>query len=133
MITRKDDPMHLRTSARRYARALAAAWDTRPEIAAALTDYRDPAAIPTGAACYVAPDDASGVIVTRGGEIVGLWSAARGRGDDLVRTALAAGGTRLDCFDGYLPALYARHGFAETAREPNWTPGGPDVVWMALP
>jgi hypothetical protein len=121
---------HYRTSPRRYAAALAAAWDSRPEIAAALTDYRNPADIPTGAKPYVSPDNLSGVIVTRDGEIIGLWSATRGRGDDLVRTALYAGGHRLDCFDGYLPALYARHGFTETHRAPNWTAGGPDVVWM---
>ena len=122
---------HYRTSTRRYARALSAAWATRPEIAASLTDYRDPRSLPVGARPYIAPDDLSGFVVTADGEIVGLWSATRGRGRDLVADAIAAGGSHLDCFDGYLPTLYAAHGFTETYREPNWTPGGPDVVWMA--
>lgn len=122
---------HFRTNARRYARALSAAWDARPEIAAALTDYRDPRSLPIDARPYIAPDEQSGYIVRADGEIVGLWSAAPGRGDALVRDAVESGGSHLDCFDGYLPRLYGRHGFVEIAREPNWTPGGPDVVWMA--
>lgn len=126
-----SDRMHLPTDPSCYADALARVWDLRPEIAASLTDYRDPAEIPAGTA-YVADDGLSGFIVTDGAEIVGLFSGERGRGDALVSDAIDAGGWSLDCFDGYLTALYQRHGFRVTSREPNWTPGQPDVVFLSL-
>ena len=68
----------------------------------------------------------------RDGELCGVFSTVKGRGDAIMRDALTAGAVRLDCFDGYLPGFYARHGFRETHREENWTPGGPDVVYMSL-
>jgi len=114
-----------------YSLALEAAWRTNPNIAASCTDYRDPDDI-GDAACYLSADRLSGYAIRADGELVGVFSAVRGRGDDLVRDAIRNGATRLDCFDGYLPALYERHGFVETDREPNWTPGGPDVVYMTL-
>lgn|SRR5574343_348829 len=79
----------------------------------------------------LATDALSGCVVRPDGEVCLLWSLVPGRGEELVAAAVEAGGTRLDCFDGYLPSLYARHGFVETHREPNWTPGGPDVVYMS--
>jgi hypothetical protein len=122
---------HYRTNARTYARALSAAWDARPEIAASLTDYRDPRSLPIGARPYLSPDRLSGFVITADAEIIGLWSAAPGRGDALVRAAIFTGGRRLDCFAGYLSdSLYYRHGFVVVDRQPNHTPGGPDVVWM---
>ncbi|MGW4158714.1 hypothetical protein [Streptomyces sp. NPDC004788] len=51
----------------------------------------------------------------------------------LVRAAIAHGAHLLDCFDGFLPTYYRGFGFVETERIPNWTPGQPDVVFMALP
>lgn len=66
----------------------------------------------------------------RNGELVSVFSAIRNAGDEIVRSAVSNGATHLDCFDGYLPKLYTRHGFEETRREANWTPGGPDVVFM---
>lgn len=62
-------------------------------------------------------------------ELCHLWGA--GYGGRLVGDALHNGAEVLDCFDGFLPEFYARHGFVETSREPNWTPGAPDVVYMA--
>lgn len=56
-----------------------------------------------------------------------------GYGGFIVRDAIRSGAEALDCFDGFLPAFYASHGFAEYAREANWTEGEPDVVFMALP
>lgn len=64
------------------------------------------------------------------GELVSVFSAIKGAGDDIVRSAISNGATHLDCFDGYLLKLYARHGFEEVRREANWTAGGPDVVFM---
>ena len=62
-------------------------------------------------------------------ELCNLWGP--GYGSRLVSDALDNGAEVLDCFDGFLPEFYARHGFVETSREPNWTPGAPDVVYMA--
>jgi hypothetical protein len=80
---------------------------------------------------HLTDDGLSGFGVTDTGELIALFSLARGRGDVLVSAATDAGATRLDCFDGYLPSLYARHGFVPVRREENWTPGGPDVVYMS--
>lgn len=91
-----------------------------------------PGNMPADARYFLSDDGKSGFGVTVSGEIVGLFSVAKGRGDHLVAGAIQAGGTRLDCFDGYLPTLYGRHGFREVKREDNWTPGAPDVVYMAL-
>lgn len=84
-----------------------------------------------GTRYYLTGDRRSGFAVRTDGYAFGLFSVARGRGDALVAAAVERGATALDCFDGYLPALYARHGFVITRREANWTPGGPDVVWMS--
>lgn len=85
---------------------------------------------PTGAGrYYLRPDRRSGFGI-EGTEIVCLFSRDHGLGDWLVEAAIRADGYRLNCFDGYLVDLYQRHGFVETSREPNWTPGGPDVVYM---
>lgn len=86
--------------------------------------------------CVISADGASGYIVVRESngarDLRQVFSAVPGRGDLLVSDAVRrAGADTLDCFDGYLPTLYARHGFRETRRETNWTPGGPDVVYMA--
>lgn len=63
-------------------------------------------------------------------ELCNLWGP--GYGSRLVNDALHNGAEVLDCFDGFLPEFYARHGFVETGREPNWTPGEPDVVYMSV-
>ena len=79
----------------------------------------------------LAADERSGYAVRPDGELVLVWSLERGRGDVMVSGAVHDGATRLDCFDGYLPRLYSRHGFVETERVANWTPGQPDVVFMS--
>jgi hypothetical protein len=122
-----SDRQHFPADHRLYRAALTLAWDARPEIAASVTDYRDDTH--HSLRPYLSADRQSGFMIA-GDEIVGVFSAVRGRGDALVRDAIAAGGRRLDCFDGYLTRLYYRHGFVVTRRESNWSPGGPDVVWM---
>jgi len=75
----------------------------------------------------------SGYGVTKDDELIGLFSLAPGRGEAMVNEATGFdGATKLDCFDGFLPGFYARFGFVEYKREPNWTEGGPDVVYMKL-
>ena len=74
--------------------------------------------------------DENGYAIRANGDLVYVFSCKRGNGDRIVRSAIANGAETLDCFDGYLPRLYGRHGFVETRRERNWTEGGPDVVFM---
>lgn len=81
----------------------------------------------------LAHDNRSGFALREDGELVFVFSLVKGRGDQLVAAAVTWGALYLDCFDGYLPTLYARHGFEQVKRVPNWTPGGPDVVYMAQP
>lgn len=77
-------------------------------------------------------DRASGYAVQPDGELVYVFSLTPGRGDFIVASAIHHGSVYLDCFDGYLPTLYGRHGFLVVDRVANWTPGLPDVVYMAL-
>ena len=81
---------------------------------------------------FLHPDKKSGFAVKPDGDIVSLFSTQKGRGDKLAQHAKKSGGSKLDAFDGYLPKLYAKHGFKEHKREKNWTPGKPDVVYMKL-
>ncbi|MDH6462074.1 hypothetical protein M2302_002249 [Micromonospora sp. A200] len=111
-----------------YLAAFVAARATRPEIVEACSK---PEEMPVDARYYLAEDGHSGYGITPDGDVIGVFSTVKGRGDLLVTSAIAAGGVTLDCFDGYLPTLYARHGFRETGRVPNYTPGKPDVVFMA--
>lgn len=85
-----------------------------------------------GALTRLSDDGLSGYAVQPDGELVGVFSLVRGRGDELVTDAIANGATHLDCFDGYLVDFYRRHGFGVHRREANWNPGGPDVVYMYL-
>lgn len=65
------------------------------------------------------------------GELKALWCDAPGEGWRLLHEAIGIdGAVRLTCFDGYLVGLYSQFGFKVVAREPNWTPGEPDVVTM---
>lgn len=82
---------------------------------------------------YLTSDAQSGFGVSPTGELVGLFTLVGGRGKALVAQSVQEGTTHGDCFDGFLPAYYASLGWVETSREPNWTPGGPDVVFFALP
>lgn len=92
-----------------------------------------PEEMPRGARYYLTNDFQSGFGVASDGTLIGLFSTVKGRGTDLVWTAvLHKGASKLDCFDGFLPDYYKQFGFQETERVANWTPGEPDVVFMAL-
>lgn len=81
--------------------------------------------------CYLEEDGNSGFAIKHwDDELCLVWSRFKGRGPALVAAACEAGAVQLDCFDGYLPQLYAKHGFVEYKREPNWHVGQPDVVYM---
>lgn len=118
-------------SAIAYLNALQLAQYECAHIAGATTPYADMKHTVLAGRCYLSPDHLSGFCVKYDGELVGVFSQVRGRGDGLISSATRRGATYLDCFDGYLPTLYAKHGFYETRREANW--GGahlPAVVYM---
>ena len=80
---------------------------------------------------YLTDDGLAGYGITWKGEFIALFSRVRGRGDALVASAVENGAMYGDHFDSeHLSALYARHGFVETSRTPNWTSGGPDVIYI---
>lgn len=126
-----------------YRQALARAWDVPKGsgvLGDSLTDYRPEDTHQAGMRYYydAIPGEygqtpTGGFIVKADGELVGVFSSLKGRGDVLVIAAQNEGAQHLDCFDGYLTEFYAGHGFVEYDRQPNWTPGGPAVVYMALP
>lgn len=113
-----------------FAAALTYAQATDARVAGATTPAADLDL--TGARVFLSQDFATGYAVKPSGELVGVFSTVKGRGDAIVRDAIANGANSLDCFDGYLPKFYGRFGFAETSRAANWTAGEPDVVFMAL-
>lgn len=66
------------------------------------------------------------------GELKALWCDVPGEGGYLVQSAVADGAHRLNCFDGYLVELYSQFGFKVVTRQPNWAPGGADVLHMEI-
>lgn len=66
------------------------------------------------------------------GELKALWCDLPGYGCWVIQQALNDGADRLQCFDGYLVDLYSQFGFRVVTRQPNWTPGGPDVITMEI-
>ena len=83
-----------------------------------------------GSSYYLSNTGQAGFAISQDGELTSVYSIAKGNGDIILSNAVRLGALHLDCFDGYLPTFYARHGFQEVRREPNWTPGEPDVVFM---
>lgn len=107
-----------------------------------LSDYENMKAL------ILSEDKKSGVAVTQDGDIVSLFSSSseKGRTIPMLLLAVQNGGTKLDCFDTFLPRLYSRIGFKAVARN-NWIEeykpegwnkeyfgrynnGEPDVVFM---
>jgi len=81
---------------------------------------------------YLDYENQCGFAVNFNGNLTSVFSLVRGNGNYIMVNAKKAGATNLDCFDGYLPSYYKRHGFKVVRREANWTPGEPDVCYMAL-
>lgn len=122
--------MYNATSDETFISALRAAQGVSSAVALNTTPADDLLQEPLDA--YISSDGLSGFAVCSDGELVGVFSLVKGRGAELMRHAVYRGAHYLDCFDGFLPRLYAAHGFLEVARFRNWNPGGPDVVHMAL-
>jgi len=81
---------------------------------------------------FLSPDGNTGFAIRPDGDVVSVFNAGptKGAGRAAMEEAIKQGGTKLDAFDGFLPGYYNQFGFQEVRREPNWTPGGPDVVYM---
>ena len=71
-----------------------------------------------------------GYAISENGELTSVFSCIKGKGDTIMQDAIQNGAKHLDCFDGYLPSFYQRHGFKEVRRELNWTAGQPDIIYM---
>jgi hypothetical protein len=121
--------MYICTTREQFIEELEAFKQSRPHLTSNVGEVPD-----NGKYRLVVVDDIiSGYVVTWKGELRCVFSCGKGQGDALIRNAIANGAKYLDCFDGYLPEFYKRHGFVETGREPNWTDGEPDVVYMGIP
>lgn len=82
---------------------------------------------------YLAEDSLSGFAIGHSGELVGVFSRVKGRGETLMVHAIYRGAELLECFEGFLPKFYEKHGFIEIASLPNWAGAHlPRVVYMAL-
>lgn len=93
----------------------------------------------------VISDEDGGVVVSKEGDIKGLFkkagSKAKGVAQKLLQKAIDAGGVKLDNFDNYLTPIYEKAGFRVVSRVPfneeyapeGWNKekhGTPDVVAM---
>jgi hypothetical protein len=117
--------------------------DKNPMYKANITPYT--AEEYAGFKTYLSPDGKSGFAIKPDGELISVFSKAKGRGESLVDDAvLNKGAVKLDAFDinGKLPSLYgkymdetSRFKFADEYAPKDWDYaklGRPDVVMMGL-
>lgn len=74
---------------------------------------------------YLSGDGMSGYSIRPDGTLVNVFSSVRGRGDEIVRDAIAKGAEKLQAKEGYLTDLYGRHGFRKTGEQHG-------LAWMEL-
>ena len=95
-----------------------------------------------GAKCYLSFTGKTGYALKPDGDIISIFSS-EGKGDKAVLSAIARGGTKLDCYAGKLVKFYSLLGFVEYERwdwddqykPDNWDYeefNRPDVVLMHL-
>lgn len=113
------------------------AWQVDPQDSAALDAE--------GSKTFLADNNLSGVAVKPDGDIVGVFKSGKerrkGASTELLLTAIENGGTKLDCFNTFLPGIYEQLGFEPVAwmefsteyAPDGWDPayGTPEVVFMA--
>lgn len=88
----------------------------------------------------------AGLAIKKSGDIVSVFKNPKAEVKDamsiLIPEAIAQGGNRLDCFNGYLPGTYALYGFEPVAKlkfnreyaPEHWNyerDGEPDIIFMA--
>lgn len=128
---------YLPVSSAEFYEVLHAAGEASPIIKAAITWHpRDAYDVMR---CYLSTDRKSGYTIKPTTidiepysvlELANVFSLVPKRGSDLVDDAIVNGAEYLDVFEGKPEQLYRSKGFEEFKREPNWTPGGPDVVYL---
>lgn len=128
--------LHKEAAAKAFAESVEAARAARPDVVKNVSQYtpEEYAKMRT----FLSPDKKSGFALKptdKGDELVNVFSSEKGlnRGDKIMSESVDRGAQTLDALDGYLPKRYEQHGFKEYKREPNWTPGEPDVVYMSQP
>ena len=97
------------------------------------------------AECFISESGQSGFVLKPDGDIISVFSAPGAKeGKSVVLAAIANGGTKLDCFQGFLSdKFYPRFGFKEYDRwgwDDQYAPSGwdyekdnrPSVVLMQL-
>lgn len=128
-----ENLFHTPSTAEEFHKAVSNASLARPDVAENVTKYSPEEY--SNMKTFLSPDKKSGFAIKPDGELVSVFSAEKGlnRGDTIVKEAIQQGASSLGAFDPYLPKLYEKHGFKEYKREPNYTPGGPDVVYMRIP
>ena len=93
-----------------------------------------------GAKTYLMDDGQTGFAIKPDGDIISVFSG-NGKGRAALQAAIELGGTKLDCFDGFLPKFYSKFGFKEYERwawDDQYAPddwnykkyNGPSVVLM---
>lgn len=111
-----------------------------PKYDAFVTKYTPEEYQEMGARTYVHDDGKTGFAIKPDGDIISVFSG-NGRGRLALQAAIELGGTKLDCFDGFLPGFYSTFGFEEYERwtwDDQYAPdrwnyaklGRPDVVLM---
>ena len=98
-----------------------------------------------GAKLYLTHDGKIGGMMTKNGDMGNLFNngGPKGQAAEVLLQRIHDGGKTSDCFDGYLPTLYANFGLVETGRmkfnkelaPPGWNyerDHTPDVVFLAV-
>jgi len=67
--------------------------------------------------CFLSYDGKSGYAVTDDGMLISVFSIVSGRGHGIVESAIENAATMLECFEGFLSVMYAKHGFKEAMRD----------------
>lgn len=129
--------LHREAGAKSFAEAVENARKLRPDVVENVSKYTPEEY--SKMRPFLSPDKKSGFALKptdKGEELINVFSAEKGlgRGDKIVSEAVNRGAQTLDSFDSKaLRDLYEKHGFKEFKREPNFTPGGPDVVYRSQP
>ena len=115
-----------------------------PEYSTFVTQYTADEYTKMKAKLFLSQSGKSGYAIKPDGDIISVFSKkGSGEGKYALASAIANGGTKLDCFDGFLPQFYQQFGFSEYDRwtwDDQYAPKGwnierfdsPDVVLMKL-
>ncbi len=111
-----------------FRRAVVAAMTADPQYQSGLSlkeSYQ-------GHTCWLGPDTSYGCAIAPDLELVNVFSRVKGGGRRIMAFVTDKWpNLHLNCFDDpHIRRFYHAYGFREVRREPNWTPGGPDVLYL---